>query len=149
MLIYNSQVIPPIFEAKDDVEIAVEVGKRLGLDPMAIQPISKSQADFQPTGRSKGQEGRRFRFRALLTITKEDIDEIGAEGEPQKGRISYQEFSRRQVFSVKRARTINLGTLNCLVSSKTLWLTLSKPLLANLRSIAKPFPIGSRIVALI
>jgi anaerobic dimethyl sulfoxide reductase subunit A len=37
--IWGSQVCEPQFEAKDDIWIAAEIGKRLGLDPEEINPF--------------------------------------------------------------------------------------------------------------
>lgn len=109
ILIYNTQVIPPLFEAKDDSEIALEVGKRLGLDPLAIQPISKAQQIFNQLAGAKVKKADGSDFEALLTITKEDIQEIGAEGEPQQGRIPYQEFKKAGIYRVQRSANDKLG----------------------------------------
>jgi anaerobic dimethyl sulfoxide reductase subunit A len=38
----------------------------------------------------------------LLTITAADIAEMGAEGEPQTGRIPYQEFKEKGIYTVPR-----------------------------------------------
>lgn len=109
ILIYNSQVIPPLFEAKDDSEIALEVGKRLGLDPKAIQPLSKAQQIYNQLAGAKVKKEDGSDFEPLLTITKEDIEELGAEGEPQQGRITYQEFKTAGIYRVKRSPDDNLG----------------------------------------
>ena len=35
-------------------------------------------------------------------ITQEDIDELGVEGEPQEGKLAYQELKQLGVYQVKR-----------------------------------------------
>jgi len=44
ILIHYSKVIEPLYEAKDEMWIAAEVGKRLGLDPITINPLTPEQA---------------------------------------------------------------------------------------------------------
>ena len=39
----------------------------------------------------------------LLTITADDIAEMGVEGEPQTGRITYQEFKEKGIYQVERS----------------------------------------------
>ena len=46
ILIWSEKVIDPLFEAKDDIEIAAELGRRLGLDVNQIEPSSHMQASF-------------------------------------------------------------------------------------------------------
>lgn len=109
ILIYHRQISEPLFEAKDDIEIAREVGVRLGLDPMAIEPIPLAQQTFNrlagATVRLADGSGRE----PLLTITAEDIAEMGVEGEPQTGRITYQEFKEKGIYQVERSLDDKLG----------------------------------------
>ena len=109
ILIYNSQVTSPLFEAKDDSDIALEVGKRLGLDPNEIQPLSKQQQIFNRLSGTTVIKPDGSEYEPLLTITEEDIAEIGAEGEPQSGRIPYQDLKQAGIYRVKRAADDNLG----------------------------------------
>lgn len=110
ILVYNSQVVQPLFEAKDDSEIAFEVGKRLGLDPLALEPISGGQQLFNQLAGAKVALPDGSGFEPLLTITKEDIAEIGAEAaEPQQGRISYKEFKETGIYRVPRSEDDSLG----------------------------------------
>ena len=60
ILIYHRQITEPLFEAKDDIEIAREVGVRLGLDPMEIDPVPLAQQTYQPAGRRYRDESRRL-----------------------------------------------------------------------------------------
>ena len=44
----------------------------------------------------------------LLTITADDIAEMGVEGEPQEGRITLQEFKEKGVYTVASRRQLTL-----------------------------------------
>jgi anaerobic dimethyl sulfoxide reductase subunit A len=109
MAIYNTQVTQPLYEAMDDSAIGFEVGKRLGLDPAEIQPISKSQQIFNQLAGATVIKANGKDYEPLLTITKDDIDEIGAEGEPQSGRIPYQELKAAGIYHVTRKANDKLG----------------------------------------
>lgn len=109
MLIFNGQVTEPLFEAKDDLEIAVEVGKRLGLNPEEIQPLSGMQMVYNRLAGAEVKLPDNSGFEPLLTITKEDIAEMGVEGEPQNGRITYQEFKEAGIYRVQRTANDKLG----------------------------------------
>jgi anaerobic dimethyl sulfoxide reductase subunit A len=109
ILIFHRQITEPLFEAKDDIEIAREVGVRLGLDPLLIDPIPLAQQTFNrlagATVRLSDGSGKE----PLLTITAEDIAEMGVEGEPQTGRITYQEFKEKGIYQVQRLPDDKLG----------------------------------------
>jgi anaerobic dimethyl sulfoxide reductase subunit A len=45
----------------------------------------------------------------LVTITADDIAEMGAEGEPQQGRIPYQELKQVGIYRVPRAKNDKFG----------------------------------------
>jgi anaerobic dimethyl sulfoxide reductase subunit A len=108
-LIWARQVVPPQYEARDDAWIAAELGRRLGLDPTNIAPLSPAQETFNrlagawvlgPGGRSRER---------LVTITHEDIRDMGVEGQPQEGRISLAEFREKGIYVVPRRDGDGLG----------------------------------------
>lgn len=106
--VWSSQVCEPQFETKDDIWIAAEIGKRLGLDPQVIDPMPLKQQIFnqiagatvmkdEPTSNANAE------YEPLVTITAEDIAEWGVEGEPQTGRIPLQELRDRGYYQVPRS----------------------------------------------
>ena len=109
ILIYHRQITEPLFEAKDDIEIAREVGVRLGLDPMEIDPVTLPQQTFNRLAGASVIKEDGSGKEPLLTITAEDIAEMGVEGEPQTGRIPYQEFKEKGIYQVERSMDDNLG----------------------------------------
>ncbi|MEW6717350.1 MAG: molybdopterin-dependent oxidoreductase [Chloroflexota bacterium] len=106
MLIWASQVTEPLFEAKDDYEVAAGIGERLGLDPNEIYPIPRKQMVFNQiagarimkddTPNSGGE------YETLVTVTEQDIAALGVEGTPQTGKIPIVEFKERGIVQVPR-----------------------------------------------
>ncbi len=102
-IFYARQVVEPLYEAKDDMWIACEIAKRLGIDPTEqIEPISLKQQIFNETAGAKVMKEDGKTWENLVEITKEDIDALGVEGKPQKGRIPYKQFEKDGAYQVKR-----------------------------------------------
>ena len=103
VLYMGSQVVEPLFEAKDDMWIAREVGIRLGLDPEQIEPISLPQQIFNAARGAVVIKEDGSGYEPLLTLTEADIAEMGVQGEPQQGRIPFQDFRKKGVYQVPRS----------------------------------------------
>jgi anaerobic dimethyl sulfoxide reductase subunit A len=101
-LIWARQITEPLFEAKDDIWIAAELGKRLGFDPVEIDPLPLNQQIFNQLSGAWVMKPDGSERESLLTITQTDISELGVEGEPQRGRITLQEFKQNGVYVVPR-----------------------------------------------
>ncbi|NMA71374.1 MAG: molybdopterin-dependent oxidoreductase [Firmicutes bacterium] len=107
------QVTEPLYEAKDDQWIAMELAKRLGIDPEEVYPISPKQQFFNELAGARVMKDNRPNsqgdWEPLLTITAEDIAEWGVEGKPQQGRITLKEFLEKGVYQVERKPGDNYG----------------------------------------
>jgi anaerobic dimethyl sulfoxide reductase subunit A len=110
-LLWTSQVIEPYFESKDDYWIATELGKRLGLDPLAIAPWSWKQEIFNEVADTKVVKEDGKTYEPLVTITDADIAEFGVEGKPQQGRIPIKEFKEKGIYHVKRSPGDNFASI--------------------------------------
>src|SRR5690606_31386037 len=108
-LIWARQITEPLFEARDDDWIAAELGKKLGFDPQEIDPMPLKQQIFNQLAGSWVMSENGVDQEPLLTITADDIREMGVEGEPQSGRINLQEFKEKGVYVVPRSKGDNLG----------------------------------------
>jgi anaerobic dimethyl sulfoxide reductase subunit A len=108
-LIWARQVTEPLWEAKDDIWIAKEFGARMGLDPVEIDPVPLNQEIYNRLAGSWVMKEDGSDREPLLTITAEDIAEMGVEGEPQTGRITLQEYKEKGVYTVRREAGDNLG----------------------------------------
>ncbi len=101
-MICYTQITEPLFEAKSDQWIAMEIGKRLGLDPKAIYPISEKQQFFNQLAGATVIKTDGTGYEPLLTITDADIAKMGVTGKAQQGRIGMQEFIDKGVYQVER-----------------------------------------------
>jgi anaerobic dimethyl sulfoxide reductase subunit A len=102
-LIWARKVVDPVFEAKDDDWIAAELGARLGFDPMVITPLSPEQITYNQLKGCWVLNSDGVTKEPLLTITADDIAEMGVEGEPQTGRIPLAEFKEKGIYAVPRS----------------------------------------------
>jgi anaerobic dimethyl sulfoxide reductase subunit A len=102
ILIYHSQVIDPLFEAKDDAWIAREVAKRLGVDENQVDPVSLKQQVFNQLAGAQVMKPDGSGMETLVTITDADIKEWGVTGKPQTGRITLKEFKEKGIYQVPR-----------------------------------------------
>lgn len=101
-IVWTSQVMEPLFECKDDVWMARELGVKLGLDPKAIQPYSPAQDIINQVAAATILAEDGVTKEPLVTITDEDLRTLGVEGKPQKGRIPILEFKEKGIYHVPR-----------------------------------------------
>lgn len=107
ILIWTSNVIKPIFEARSDMWIAKELAKRLDIDPNKIEPISEKQRIFNQIAGAKVVCENGKDFENLVSISKEDLKAMGAEGQPQDGRIPIMEIKKKGIYQVPRNENDN------------------------------------------
>lgn len=108
-LIWARQVTQPLFEAKDDEWIATELAARLGVDASLIAPIPLNQQVYNQLAGATVVAADGVTKEPLLTITADDIAEMGVTGEPQTGRITLQEMKTKGFYQVPRSADDNLG----------------------------------------
>ncbi|MEA5022078.1 Dimethyl sulfoxide reductase DmsA [bioreactor metagenome] len=102
ILIHYRQIVEPQYEAKSDLWIVKEIGKKLGIDPTKVCPVSEEQQMYNQLAGAEVIKEDGSGYEKLLTLTAEDIKALGAEGEPQTGRITYQEFKEKGIYQVPR-----------------------------------------------
>ena len=109
MMVAYSKVVEPLYEAKTDAWIATELGKKLGFTAEEVYPISGSQMYFNAlsTMQVVNEDGKTYG--PAVTITQEDIDEMGVEGRPQEGKMTYKELKEKGVYQVERRQGDNYG----------------------------------------
>lgn len=86
-----SQVTEPIGEAKTDQEIGTLLLQGMGMDPALAYDKSETQQFFEQIAGCQvlDDDGE---MKPLVTITADDIQKMGVEGEAQEGVISMDEF---------------------------------------------------------
>ncbi len=102
MIMAFSNVIDPLFEAKDDSWIIVELGKRLGVKEEDLYTMSSKQKFFNQLVTAKVIKEDGSDFEDLIEVTQEDIDEWGFEAEPHPGRVPMKKFLEDGIYQVKR-----------------------------------------------
>lgn len=108
-LTYCSKVIEPLFETKDDCFINVELAKRLGIDPAAIELSEEEVFCNQLAGAGIMKEDGTD-YETMFTITKEDWAELGQpDREPQTGRVEWQQFKKDGIYQLPRQEGDNYG----------------------------------------
>lgn len=108
-LVWASQVIEPLYETRDDMWITKEIGKRLGLDPNEIDPLTLKQMIFNEVAGAMVIKQDGSGYEPLVTITAEDIAEFDVEGNPQVGRIPIKEWKEKGIYQVPRSPGDKLG----------------------------------------
>jgi len=103
MLLCTNRVIEPYYEAKDDIWIAKQLAKRMGVDPARVEPVTAAQKYFNQLAGAKVINETGSGYDSLLTLTAKDIEKLAAVGEPQQGRISLAELEQKGIYQIPRA----------------------------------------------
>ena len=109
VIIGYRKVVEPLYEAKTDQEIDIELCKRLGVDVASVYPFGPEQQFFNRLAGCTVVQENGVDFGPLITITQEDIDAWGVEGTPQEGKISLAEFLEKGYYQVERKPGDNYG----------------------------------------
>ncbi|MCE7791797.1 molybdopterin-dependent oxidoreductase [Salipaludibacillus sp. CUR1] len=105
------KVTEPLFEAKTEEWMEMEIAKRIGLDPEELYPVDEKQQFFNSLAGAQVIKDNGEEYEPLVTITKEDINKWGVAGEPQKGKIKLDELLERGAYQVPRAPGDNLTVI--------------------------------------
>ena len=106
---FNSYIMPPLYEARSDRDVVYELYQRFGLDADKYFPYSEEQRRMDRILGATVVEADGVTQSPLVTVTQEDLDELGVEGEPQEGKISYKELMNRGSYQVERHEGDNYG----------------------------------------
>ena len=79
----------------------------MGLDTRLIESATQAQQVYNSASGAMVIKDDGKGYEPLLTITEEDIKNIGAVGSPQKGRIPFKELKEKGVFQVPRSPNDN------------------------------------------
>lgn len=99
---WAGNVIPPLFEAKDDAWIDWQIGLRLGVYDPEVEEISLKQQTFNRVAGATVLMEDGVTTEPLVSITAEDLAALGVEGTPQTGRVPIMEFKRNGSYQVPR-----------------------------------------------
>ena len=86
-VLWTSQVCEPLFEAKSDVDIAAELSEHIGVDPKQVRPLELKQQVFDWVAAATATKKDGSGVENLVSVTEDDLKELGVEGKPQEGRV--------------------------------------------------------------
>ena len=98
MMLWSSQLVEPMFEARDDIWVARELGERLGLDPEVIEPVSPKQHVYNMVAAAESLEEDGKTWKPLVQVTEEDLKDLGVQGKPQEGEIPIKQFKEEGIY---------------------------------------------------
>ncbi len=101
-IVWFSKVVEPLFECKTDIEIALELADRIGVDKQTLRPYGDEQLIVNMVAAAQVMKDDGSEFENLVSITQEDLDELGVEGTPQEGRIPILDFKREGIYTIER-----------------------------------------------
>lgn len=98
------QVIEPLYEARTDQAIAKELIDRLGYDSSEVYPFGERQQFFNEltTATVAKDVGGGLEFVPLVSVTQDEIDAWGVEGDPQEGEIGLTELMEKGCYIFER-----------------------------------------------
>lgn len=102
---WADRIMEPLYESKPESYIAEELAKRLDVDPAAVNTMTDAQRTYSSlAGAVYMTDHATMAYAPLLTITQEDIDELGVEGVPQEGIMTVAEFKEKGFFKIPRSK---------------------------------------------
>ena len=107
-----------MYETRDPIWIDTEIGKRLGLDEVKLNPMSLAQQNYNQIAGAKVQIGdvpySQSKTEPLVTITDQDVAELAKQGvtvKAQKGRIPIKQLQDNGYYSIPRKPDDNYGRI--------------------------------------
>ena len=107
-LIMYRQVIPPIYEAKSDFEIAKLLAEKLGLDTAELFPIDEKQ-QFMNKILGATYMDPTYQPQPLIKVTDDDLKQWGCVGEAHDGVVTLAEMCENGVYHVPRQEGDSYG----------------------------------------
>ena len=101
---WADRIMEPLYEAKPETWIAEELATRLGLDPKTVNTMTDAERTYYSlAGAIKMTDQATATYEPLITITQDDIDELGVEGTPQEGSITVAELKEKGLYKTQRS----------------------------------------------
>jgi anaerobic dimethyl sulfoxide reductase subunit A len=99
---WSEKIIEPPYECQTSRYLERELARKLGVDPDAVHPFSDKQLFFDQVKGTTILSPEQMSMVPLVTITQEDIDNYGVEGEPQEGIIGFDEVREQGGYVLQR-----------------------------------------------
>lgn len=109
---WADQIMEPLYESKPEGYIAEELAKRLDVDPKTVNTMTDAERTYSSlAGAMYMTDADTMAYAPLLTITQDDIDELGVEGSPQEGLMTVAEFKEKGMFKIPRKKDDSLTSV--------------------------------------
>ncbi|MCL1798813.1 MAG: molybdopterin-dependent oxidoreductase [Eggerthellaceae bacterium] len=108
---WADKVIAPYFESHTESEIALAIADKLGVDPGLVDTMTEEERRFASLQGAQYMKESYGNYAPLITITQEEIDELGVEGEPQEGLMTIAEIKEQGFYKVQRSKGDGLSNL--------------------------------------
>ena len=101
---WADRIMEPLYESKPESYIAEELAKRLDVDPSKVNTMTDAERTYASlAGAAYMTDHAAMTYAPLLTITQDDIDELGVEGTPQEGAMTVAEFKEKGFYKIQRS----------------------------------------------
>jgi len=108
-MVWWTKVTDSLYESKSDMDIAQELGKRLGFTAEQVCPLNEKQRFLNQLAGCQVIKADGKGMEPLITLTEADIKEWGGTIKPQQGRLSLKEALEKGLYQVERKPGDNLG----------------------------------------
>ncbi|MBR2529074.1 MAG: molybdopterin-dependent oxidoreductase [Blautia sp.] len=112
ILLINRGMLDPFFESKSDEEAMICIGEKFGLAPEMWGTVSEKQRLFNAVATSTVIKEDGQSWENLVSVTEEDIEEWGVDGQPQEGRIPIAKYMADGLYRVDRHIGDNFGFIH-------------------------------------
>ena len=99
---FPQKIIEPLYEAKDDIWVSSQIADRLGLNGSELYPFVGGQARYNMLASSTLLTDPAAP-QPLFEISQEDIDAMGAQGQPQEGAYPLSDIADKGYVTIPRA----------------------------------------------
>lgn len=101
---WADRIMEPLYESKPESYIAEELANRLGVDSKIVNTMTDAERTYASlSGAMYMTDQATFAYAPLLTVTQEDIDELGVDGTPQEGIMTVSEFREKGFYKIQRS----------------------------------------------
>ncbi|MDR1421436.1 MAG: molybdopterin-dependent oxidoreductase [Coriobacteriales bacterium] len=97
------------FEARSDFEIDLLLAEKFGYTMEELYGHDEKQAFFNVVSGTNVLDEKTLTYGPLVTITQEDIDSYGVEGEPQEGVVGFREVLDKGMYQLQTKPGDNFG----------------------------------------
>ncbi len=101
-MVWTSKVVEPLFESRSDRDVAAGLADRLGVPQEELFPVSEEQFIVDTVLGATVLDKNNKDWNNLVSATKEDLEALGVEGEPQDGLINILDFKRQGIYTIER-----------------------------------------------